>query len=60
VANEKKIPGGWKRAGTGILNLEEHEDVNGPERQAALISSQQAGDRLVNWLQDNGYGVAGK
>jgi hypothetical protein len=59
MAGEKKIPGGWKPDGTGIiLDLNEHVGVNAPDTKRLMISSQQAGDNLVKWLQDNGYGVA--
>ena len=55
-----RIPGGWKpKTGTGIiLDLDQHVGVNSPDHTRLMISSQEAGDRLVEWLQSNGYGTS--
>lgn len=57
MAGDKKIPGGWERETGIILNLEEHPGVNAPDRKRLIIGSQKAGDRLVTWLQEHGYGL---
>jgi hypothetical protein len=57
-SGETKIPGGWKRtSGSGIiLDLDEHVGINSPDHKRLMISSKQAGDRLVEWLRSNGSG----